>query len=119
VVRAALEAIGYQVRDVLDAVAGQAGLKLAQVRADGGMTANRLLMQFVADMTGLEVSTSDVMELSALGAVLSGALGLGVHQSLDDLEKLDLGSVAYRPGMDEATRRRNYAGWQQAVARVL
>ena len=119
VVRAALEAIGYQVRDVLDAVAAQAGVKLSQVRADGGMTANRLLMQFVADMTGLTVSASDVAELSALGAVLAGALGAGVYKSLDQLELLDLGSVDYRPRMDEPTRQRNYEGWQRAVAMVL
>jgi len=119
VARAALEAIGYQVRDVLDAMAAHTGVKLTQIRGDGGMTANRLLMQFVADMTGVAVSASRMAELSALGAVLAGALGLGVYRGLKELEALDLGSVVYHPAMDEASRRRNYEGWRQAVARVL
>jgi len=119
VVRAALESIAYQVKDVLDVVVKDASIGLKVVHGDGGMVANRFLMQFVADMAGMPVKASALAELSALGAVLSGALGMGEYDSLDDLARLDFGSVEYRPTMDRATVEANYAGWQQAVRRIL
>jgi len=119
VVRAALESIAYQVKDVLDVVVKDAAIPLNVVHGDGGMVANRFLMQFVADMAGMPVKASALAELSALGAVLSGALGMDEYGSLEDLAKLDFGSVEYRPAMDKATVEAHYAGWKQAVRRVL
>ncbi len=119
VARAALESIAYQVKDVLDVMAAEADVPLTYVHADGGMVRNEFLMQFVADITGLGVRTSMLPELSALGAVFSGALGMGVYDSLDDLVQLPLGFTDYSPAMDADLVEKNYAGWKAAVNRVL
>ncbi len=119
VVRAALESIAYQVKDVLDLMCAEAGLELQQIRADGGMVSNRFLMQLSADMTGYVIRASVLPELSALGAVLSGALGMGVYAALDELEALAQDFVDYRSQLDSQTAQANYEGWQAAVKQVL
>lgn len=119
VVRAALESIAYQVKDVLDLMSAATNLPLCFVSADGGMVNNKFLMQFVADVTRLDVRASTLPELSALGAVLCGAIGTGQYQSLEELEKLPHGFTQYRPTEDQQTPQANYAGWKKAVQRVL
>jgi glycerol kinase len=119
VVRAALESIAYRVKDVLDLMAQDAGIPLQLVHADGGAVRNSFLMQFVADMIRLTVRASSLPELSALGAVFSGALGMGIHASLDDLEKLPLAYIDYEPTMDAVQAEHYYAGWKAAVQRLL
>ena len=119
VARAALESIAYQIKDVLDQMAQDAGIPLATIHADGGAVRNAFLVQFIADMTRLKVRAASLPELSALGAMFSGALGMGVYHSLADLEQLALGFVDYEPVMDAAQAERYYAGWQAAVRRVL
>lgn len=119
VVRAALESIAYQVKDVLDLMSGEAGIAMQDIQADGGMVNNRFLMQFVSDMTQFTVRASTLPELSALGAVLMGVLGMGVHDTLDSLETIEQGYTVYSPRSDTASADANYAGWQAAVQRVL
>lgn len=119
VVRAALESIAYQVRDVLSLMAQDAGMPLQSVKGDGGAVANRFLMQFVADMTRLKVQASTLPELSALGAVFSGLLGMGVYPSLSALEALPAGFDDYEPALAADQVESLYAGWQRAVMRVL
>ncbi len=119
VVRAALESIAYQVRDVLSLMAQDAGMPLQSVKGDGGAVANRFLMQFVADMIRLQVQASTLPELSALGAVFSGLLGTGVYPSLSALESLPAGFDDYQPLMPVEQAEGLYAGWERAVARVL
>ncbi len=119
IARAALEAIAYQVRDVLDLMAHEAGITLDLIHGDGGAVSNRFLMQFVADITRYQVRASILPELSALGAVLSGMLGLGVCGSLEELERLPHRFVDYMPVMDAPQAERYYAGWQAAVRQVL
>lgn len=119
VVRAALESVAYQVRDVLGLMASDSGVALRAVQADGGAVSNRFLMQFTADMTGLQVRASRLPELSALGAVFSGLLGMGVYDSLAALESLPAAFEDYAPQMDSAQVEANRAGWQAAVQRVL
>ncbi len=117
--RAALEAIAYQVCDVLRAMAQDAGVPLEVIHADGGAVRNRFLMQFVADITRYRLRASSLPELSALGAVMMGLLGAGVCRTLDDLARLPAEAVDYAPLMDEGQVSRYYAGWQAAVRRVL
>lgn len=119
VVRAALESIAYQVRDVLTLMAQDSGVPLQMIQGDGGAVSNRFLMQFVADMTRLHVRASTLPELSALGAVFAGLLGTGIYGDLADLESLPADFDDYQPQMDEAQVERNYAGWKVAVQRVL
>jgi glycerol kinase len=119
VIRAALESIAYQLRDVLNAMKSQAGIDLRTIHADGGATRNRFLMQFIADMTGLDVAAADVPDCSPLGAAMAGALGMGICRSLDDLARLPSQVVTYRPGMPRAAVDKLYAGWKRAVNQVL
>jgi glycerol kinase len=117
--RAALEAIAYQIRDVLDAMAVESGSPLVELSADGGMVENAFLVQFIADVARVAVRASTLPELSALGASLAGMLGMGVHASLEDLERLDLGVRRYAPRMTPARADELHAGWKRAVARTL
>lgn len=119
VVRAALESIAYIVKDVLVLMSKEAGVTLQHINADGGAVKNRFLMQFVADMTQLTVRASSLPELSALGAVLSGALGLAIYSSPKDLQQLPAHSVDYEPLMNLKQAQDLYTGWQRAVEQVL
>ncbi len=117
VVRAALESIAYQVRDVLAMMNEQTGVATRLIHADGGATSNGFLMQFTADIINAEVRTSTVAESSPLGAVMCGAIG----SEVPTIEQLDLPGRAerYQRKMSPETADACYAGWQQAVKRVL
>jgi glycerol kinase len=119
IVRAALESIAYQIRDVLEMMRTDARLELQNLHADGGPTRNKFLMQFTADMTGAELKVSKVAESSAWGAAMSGLLGLGLCKSLDDLAALPHEAKVFEPQMDAARATRLHQGWQAAVKRVL
>ena len=113
--RAAVESIAYQVRDALDAMRAEAGVELAAVAGDGGPTANAFLMQFTADITGVDLRVSAVAECSALGAVLAGRLGRG--------EAAEAGAagetIIYRPGRSAPEVEALHRQWQTAVRRAL
>jgi glycerol kinase len=119
IVRAALESIAYQIRDVLDMMRAEAGVAARMLHVDGGPTRNSFLMQFTADVTGLELAVADAPESSAWGAALAGLLGLGVYKSLDDLAALPRRQKIYKPQMTREAADDLYAGWQAAVRRVL
>jgi glycerol kinase len=119
IVRAALEAIAYQIRDVLDMMRCDSGIELKTLRADGGPTRNGFLMQFIADIAGVEIEVSEVAESSAWGAALNGWLGLGQFQSLSELSAAPLAGKIFRPVMSPGQVAKNYAGWQAAVKRIL
>jgi glycerol kinase len=119
VVRAALESIAYQVRDVLDMMRTGSKIKLQDLHADGGPTRNKFLMQFTADITRVELKVAKVAESSAWGAAMNGLLGLGICQSLDDLAVLPREVKSFRPQMDAAKASQLHDGWLAAVKRVL
>jgi glycerol kinase len=119
VVRAALESIAYQVRDVLDLMTSGAGVALQSLRGDGGPTANRFLMQFVADVCGVELRVSSVPASSAWGAASAGLLGMGLQPSLDALADMPREWTLYRPHLPPGRVRQLVEGWQAAVKRVL
>ena len=119
VVRAALESIGYIVTDVLKAMGEDAGINLGMVHADGGAVRNAFLMQFVADMNQLKVRAAQTPELSALGAVFNGGLGLKIYTSLEDLEKLPFGFTEYTASMIPDRAKDLFTGWRAAVQQVL
>jgi glycerol kinase len=119
VVRAALESIAYQIRDVLGSMRETAGVAPSLVHADGGPTRNSFLMQFTADLLQLELSVADVPESSALGAAMAGMLGLGNVGTLDELTNLPRPARSFVPQMPLERADELYAGWQSAVRRVL
>jgi glycerol kinase len=119
IVRAALESISYQLRDVLDMMRADAGVQLQRVHADGGPTRNTFLMQFTADITGMSLRVSDVAESSAWGAAMNGLLGLGVFASLDVLATLPIQTREFSPKMPAVDVQRLHDGWVAAVKRVV
>jgi glycerol kinase len=119
VVRAALESIGYQLRDVLETMRGDAGVTLRSLHGDGGPTVNRFLMQLTSDLTGAQLRISTVSDCSARGVALAAFLGLGLFGSLTELATMAREEVIYQPALPLAEAERLYAGWQSAVRRVL
>jgi glycerol kinase len=119
IVRAAQEAIAYQIRDVLDMMRADARIKLQELHADGGPTRNKFLMQFTADLTRTEIKVAEVAESSAWGAAMMGLLGSGVYKSLNELEKLSRLQKTFRPQMKPALAEKFHADWKQAVKRTL
>jgi glycerol kinase len=119
IVRAALESIAYQIRDVLDMMRTDSGIGLQRLHADGGPTRNAFLMQFTADITDVKLDVADVAESSALGAAMNALLGLGIYQSLDDLPALPRASTVFKPRMNPGTVRQLHDGWRAAVRKVL
>ncbi|MCX7723411.1 MAG: glycerol kinase GlpK [Verrucomicrobiae bacterium] len=119
VVRAALESIAYQIRDVIEMMQADRFHTLQSVECDGGPTRNRFLMQFTADITRAELRASDVPESSAWGAAMNGLLGLGLAGSLEELAALPRQVQVYRPQMPAEQAQQLHAGWLKAVKRVL
>jgi glycerol kinase len=114
--RAALEGIAYQVADVLEAMQKDAGLKLKQLRVDGGACANNLLMQFQADLLRVPVVRPAVLETTALGAAYLAGLAVGFWKSRDDIARQWQVETTFKPTMKPAMARRLRAGWQRALA---
>ena len=119
IVRAAQEAMAYQIRDVLAMMQREAKIQLKMLYGDGGPTKNTFLMQFTADVIQTGLNVSEVAESSAWGAALNGLLGLKIYNSPDELAKLSSKHKQFRPQMKAAQVKQLHAGWQQAVKRVL
>ena len=119
IVRATLEAIAYQVYDVLKAMEADANTPISEVRVDGGATANNILMQFQADILDIPVTRPYIMETTALGAAYLAGLATGVWQDINELKKLWHEELTFRPDMPDADRVRLYDGWQNAVSKVM
>jgi glycerol kinase len=117
--RAALESTAFQTKDVLDAMAADSGVELSELRVDGGMTRNELLMQFQADILGVQVVRPVITETTALGAAYAAGLASGLWSGLDDLRSLWAEDKRWRPQMGEEDRGRLGARWQKAVQRSL
>jgi glycerol kinase len=116
VVRATLESIAYQTRDLVEAMRG-AGQAIEVLRVDGGGTANRFLMQFQADVVGIPVEVAAVQETTALGAAFLAGLATEVWRSSDDLRRRRAVAARYEPRMSADERDTRYAGWLRAVER--
>ncbi len=119
IARAALEATAYQTREVLDAMRADSGVALTELRVDGGMVANNLLMQFQSDILDVEVVCPRVSETTALGAAYGAGLAEGFWDSLDDLRRNWQEDRRWSPQVPEDAREARYARWQKAVTRSL
>ncbi len=119
IARAALEATAYQTREVLEAMRADSGMELTELRVDGGMVANSLLMQFQSDILDVEVVCPRVSETTALGAAYGAGLAEGFWEGLDDLRENWQEARRWSPQLSEKVREAQYARWQKAVARSL
>jgi len=116
--RATLEAIAYQVRDVVEVMGADAGVQIPLLRVDGGGTANSLLMQFQADILGIPIQCAAVSETTALGAGYLAGLAVGLWRDTSELSCLWRAAKTYEPRMSVDQREALYAGWKRAVERA-
>ena len=117
IARAALEATAFQTREVLDAMVADSGVAISELRVDGGMVVNELLMQFQADMLNAPVVRPKVIETTALGAAYAAGLAVGYWTSTDDIVANWRGDKTWRPAMDAARREHLFSSWNKAVSR--
>ena len=115
IIRAALESIAYQTNDLLSAMEQDLGERLTSLRADGGASANKLLMQFQADISNLRLFRPHMMEQTALGAALLAGLGVGFFDSRESLSRQGIVGDEFTPQMEEERRTSLLDGWQCAV----
>lgn len=118
IVRAALESIAYQVKDLIDLIQSL-GVELSELRVDGGPVKNNFLMQFQADMLQAKINRSPIQEASALGAFLMSGLAMKTWNSLSELENLRTENDYIEPKMEIESVNRLYSGWQKAVRRTI
>ncbi|MHA6530876.1 glycerol kinase GlpK [Paenibacillus sp. BAC0078] len=117
-VRATLESLAFQSRDVIGAMEKDAGMPLTGLRVDGGAVRNDLLMQFQADILGSRVTRTTYAETTALGAALLAGLTSGIW-TREQLERFNKAEKVFLPYMEEAERERRYEAWQDAVSRTM
>ncbi len=119
IARATLEATAWQTREVLDAMEADSGVKLKELKVDGGMVYNDLLMQFQADCLQVPVIRPKVAETTALGAAYAAGLAVGFWKNVDDLRSNWGKDAEWTPNMDSATVAKEYAQWKKAVTKTF
>ncbi|KUO70970.1 MAG: glycerol kinase [Clostridia bacterium BRH_c25] len=119
IVRATLESIAYQTKDVLEAMHEDSGVELQTLKVDGGAVANNFLMQFQADILGVPVQRPVVTETTALGAAYLAGLAVGYWADKDEIAETWKVDRLFAPAMDNEEKQKKYAGWKKAVSRAL
>ncbi|MCD8333210.1 MAG: glycerol kinase GlpK [Clostridiales bacterium] len=118
-IRATLESIAYQNKEIIEIMEKESGVKIHNLRVDGGASNNNFLMQFQADMLGVDVLRPSCVETTALGAAYLAGIAAGYWDSLDDVRRNWELAHTFTPDMDEETRERLMKGWRKAVTRSL
>ena len=119
IIRATLESIAYQTRDVLELMRNECGIDLCDLRVDGGACANNFLMQFQADILGVPVERPEIIETTALGAAYLAGLAVGFWKDQSMIAERRKVNRIFKPGMDEDKKEKLYAGWKKAVKRSM
>lgn len=119
IIRAALESIAYQTKDLIDAMAEDIGDKLNGIKVDGGASRNKFLMQFQADILGTNVIRPIISETTALGAAYLAGIAVGFWKDKEEVKKFWHKSDEFEPKLDSETVKKYYNGWQKAVKRSL
>jgi glycerol kinase len=118
IIKATLESLAYQTKDILNAMEEDAGLTLASLKVDGGACANNILMQFQSDILGTEVERPEVIESTAMGAAYLAGMHIGLWKKNDIIQNRKI-QKRFVPNMDSATREKLYNGWKKAVQRTM
>lgn len=116
-VRAALESIPYQIKDVIVAMEKDAAVTLKELNADGGITSNKFVIQFLTDLLKKAVATIGMPDVSALGAAYLAGLQAGVYESIDSLKKLNADKKLHQPNLQNGTVQQGYEGWKKEIAK--
>ena len=117
--RAALEAICYQTKEIMDAMVADSGVPMTEMRVDGGITGNALCMQMQADIMGIDITRPLITETTALGAAYAAGIAVGFWSSTDEVRTQWKQSRRWSSTSTEATRATGYAGWKKAIERTL
>ncbi len=118
IIRAALEAIAYQTKDVINAMISDSEMNLTALKVDGGATANDFLMQFQADILGVEVDRPETTETTALGAACLAGLATGFWKSKGEIAQKWSLNKKFKPQITQEQREKLYSGWQKAIERA-
>ena len=118
IIKATLESLAYQTKDILTAMQEDSGITLASLKVDGGACANNILMQFQADILGTDVERPEVVESTALGAAYFAGIQSGIWKKEDILSNRKV-QKCFKPAMDDKTRDKLYSGWKKEVARTM
>jgi len=118
IIKATLESLAYQTKDILNAMQEDAGIKLASLKVDGGACANNILMQFQSDILGADVERPEVIESTALGAAYLAGIQIGLWKKQDIINNRRI-QKQFTPDMDRGTREKLYNGWKKAVKRSM
>lgn len=119
IIRAALESISYQIKDIVDLLQSESGILLQQIKVDGGATKNKFLMKYIADILDIRVVAPEISELSSLGSAYLGGLGIGIWQSTEEISQLIQPHKIYQPSMAAHLRIKYYNEWKDSVNSVL
>ncbi|MHA3226016.1 glycerol kinase GlpK [Globicatella sulfidifaciens] len=115
-VKATLQSIAYQVRDIIETMQNDSGIDIPVLKVDGGAAKNDFLLQFQADILGIEIARATNLETTALGAALLAGLAVGFWRDMDEVKSLNATSQLFKPEMNNARKEQLYRGWQKAVA---
>lgn len=118
IIKATLESLAYQTKDMLNAMQDDAGLQLASLKVDGGACANNILMQFQSDILGAEVERPEVIESTAMGAAYLAGIQIGLWKKEDIIKNRRI-QKQFKPMMEPLVREKLYKGWQKAVLRTM
>ena len=119
VVRAALESIPFQIKDVISSMEADSGIALKQLKVDGGITANRFVMQLLADLLNADIVNIGLGEVSALGAAYLAGLQQGIFQDIDQLESPNINQQKFCPNAGSKDVQASYGAWKKAVQQLL
>ena len=118
-IRATLESIAYQTKDVLEAMQNDSGIELKSLKVDGGASNNNFLMQFQSDILNVKIDRPKIVETTALGAAYLAGLAVGFFKSKEDIKKRWVCDREFEPKMSEEVREKSYKDWKRAVERSL
>jgi glycerol kinase len=118
VVRAALESIPYQIKDVITVMERDSGIKLKSLNVDGAISANTFVVQFLADLLGTPVENAGIQDVSALGAAYLAGLSAGIFKDIGELEELKGGTRRFEPSLSTAEVQHCYRQWQKSIKKI-
>lgn len=119
IIRATLESMAYQTNDVIDLIERSTGIKITTLKVDGGASANKLLLEFQADILGVTIERPSCVETTALGVAYMCGLSLGIYSSLEEIKKNARAEILIKPERDEEWREKNIKIWRRAIERSL
>lgn len=119
IIRATLESIAYQTKDVLSAMEEDSSINLKHLKVDGGASNNNFLMQFQSDILNVSIDRPKIVETTALGAAYLAGLAVGFYESMDEIKSRYMVDKYFTPSMNEDKRNKLYKGWKESVLRAL